>query len=437
MQALQSGEVQPTQNYEVLATGFTSQPSGTPTNYSDTATFSRGIDLAKNITALFSSIIISSIAYGIMVALIAFTAHSQIKNEVLISLSSATQIGAGIMFGRFLPILGRKIGMINCVRLASLLSAFCAIVMYFYVDYFMWIAVVFFFGAALFIAGVTRQTLMINLAPPHTKSLIISFGGMLVAIGNGFGPIFLETIKTSNQFTSYAVVALLYLLSILPLARLKKNEIKIKQEKKIGIWRYIQTSPKIMFAGFCVNYSLSSTSAFLIIYGLNIGLPEGEATMLYSVLLFGTIFSIPLGYLADIVNRRILMISSAALSLACAISLYLTQDPTQIHMLLFIIFGCMTGTKLPAIILINEKYKPTQRLSVNAAFSKFCLIGNIVGIFSTGIIMKLFGPSGLWLSITVILTFYLLFCAYNYAHKIIKGDLKFSRFSFSNKSKME
>ena len=292
MQALQSGEVQPTQNYEVLATGFTSQPSGTPTNYSDTATFSRGIDLAKNITALFSTIIISSIAYGIMVALIAFTAHSQIKNEVLISLSSATQIGAGIMFGRFLPILGRKIGMINCVRLASLLSAFCAIVMYFYVDYFMWIAVVFFFGAALFIAGVTRQTLMINLAPPHTKSIIISFGGMLVAIGNGFGPIFLETIKTSNQFTSYAVVALLYLLSILPLARLKKNEIKIKQEKNIGIWRYIQTSPKIMFAGFCVNYSLSSTSAFLIIYGLNIGLPEGEETMLYSVLLFCTIFSI-------------------------------------------------------------------------------------------------------------------------------------------------
>ncbi len=437
MQLYQPEEIRPTQNYEILATGFTSQPSIAPADYSNSATFGHGIELAKNITALFSSVFLSSIAYGMMVALIAFTAHSQIKNEILIALSSATQIGAGVMFGRFLPILGRKIGMINCVRFASLVSAICAVVMYFYVDYFMWISVVFFFGAALFIAGVTRQTLMINLAPPHIKSIVISVGGMLVAIGNGFGPIVLETIKTSNHFTSYAVVASLYLLSILPLGRLKKNEIKIKQEKKIGIWRYIQTSPKIMFAGFCVNYSLSSASAFLIIYGLNIGLPEGEATMLYSVLLFGTIFSIPLGYLSDIINRRLLMICSAALSLLCAILLYLSRDPAQIYTLLFIIFGCMTGTKLPAIILINEKYKPTQRLSVNAAFSKFCLIGNIVGIFSTGVIMKLSGPSGLWLSIAIILSLYLLFCTSNYAQKIIRGDLKFSKFSFSDKSKME
>lgn len=424
-----------TQNYEILATSFTGQQSSPPDPQEKS--IGRNIELAKNITALFSSIILSSIAYGMMVALIAFTANYHIKNEILISLSSATQIGAGVMFGRFLPLLGQKIGMINCIRLASLLSAICGLAMYFYIDYFAWIACVFFFGAALFISGVTRQTIMINLAPPHTKSIMISIGGMLVAVGNGFGPIFLETIKTSNGFASYAIVALLYLLSILPLNRLKKNETKIKKEKKIGIWRYIQASPKIMFAGFCVNYSLSAASAFLIIYGLQSGLPEGEATMLYSVLLFGTIFSIPLGYLTDIVNRRILMISSAAFSLFCSILLYSAKDPTQIHLLLFIIFGCMTGTKLPAVILINEKYKPTQRLAVNAAFSKFCLIGNIIGIFSTGVVMKLLGPSGLWLSISTILTFYLIFCAANYIQKMIRGDLKFKLFSFGTKSKME
>ncbi len=428
-------ETRLTRNYEILTTGFTPQPPEKITE--EIKTFRHGLDAAKDLTALFSSIILSSIGYGIMVALIAFTMGAHVKNEILIAISSATQISAGVLFGRFLPVLGRKIGLVNSIYLSSVVSACAALAMYIYVDYFLWISVIFFFGAALFISGVTRQTIMINLAPPHTKALIISLGGMLVAIGNGFGPIFLETIKTSNHFASYAIAALAYLLSMLPLSRLKKNEVKVKKEKRIGIWRYIQASPKIMLAGFCTNYSLSSASAFLIIYGLKVGMVESEAALLYSVLLFGTVFSIPLGYLTDMVNRRILMISCAALSLLCVISLYLSTDPTKIHALLFITFGCMTGVKLPAIVLINEKYKPTQRLAVNAAFSKFCLTGNIIGIFSTGIIMKLSGPSGLWLSISFILIFYLIFCAGNYGKKLISGELVFRRFSFSNKSRME
>lgn len=430
------GENRPTQNYEILSTGFTSIKPSAPTE-ENKQTFRHNINLAKDITALFSSIILSSIGYGMLVTLIAFTMETHVKNEILIAISSATQIGAGILFGRFLPILGRKIGMVNSLYLASSICSICALIMYFYIDYFLWIFIVFFFGSALFISGVTRQTLMIDLAPPHTKAIIISLGGMLVAIGNGFGPIFLEMIKTSTSFSSYAIAALTYILSILPLSRLKKSEVKIREEKRIGIWRYIQASPKIMLAGFCVNYSISSASAFLIIYGLKIHMPQNEASMLYSALLFGTIFSIPLGYLTDIVNRRILMISCAALSLLCVLTLYFNEDPTKINVLLFLTFGCMMGIKLPAIILINEKYKPTQRLAVNAAFAKFCLMGNIVGIFTTGAIMKLSGASGLWLSLSIILSLYLIFCANNYIMKAWRGELKFKKFSFTEKSKME
>ncbi len=425
-----------TRNYEVLASGFNLQPKAI--DELERKSFRWNLELAKDLAALFSSITLSAVAYGMLVALIAFKVEKCIQNEILISLSSATQIGAGVMFGRFLPILGRKIGMINSLYLASIISAICSIALYFYVDYFVWITVIFFFGASLFIGGVTRQTIMIDLAPPHTKAIMISVGGMLVAIGNGFGPIFLQTIRaSSNGFSPYAIAALAYLLSMLPLARLKKSEVKVREDKAIGLWRYIQASPKIMMAGFCVNYSLSSASAFLIIYGLKIGLSETEAALLYSVLLFGTVFSIPLGYLTDIINRRLLMISSTALSLICILAIYNTGNPDAIRPLLFITFGCMMGIKLPAIVLINEKYKPTQRLAVNSAFAKFSLMGNIIGIFSTGTIMKLFGANGLWLSLICMLSLYLIFCAGNYIKKAFDGDLNFDKFSWTNKSKME
>ena len=135
-------ETRPTRNYEILATGFTAQPN--VVDETDSKSFRHGIELAKDITALFSSIVISSIGYGMLVALIAFTMGSHVKNEILIAVSSATQIGAGVMFGRFLPILGRKFGMINSIYFASSVSAICAIAMYFYVDYLLWISVIFF-----------------------------------------------------------------------------------------------------------------------------------------------------------------------------------------------------------------------------------------------------------------------------------------------------
>lgn len=422
-----------TRNYDVVASGFSLSPACTNIDVKKTW----NAEFIKDLVALFSSITLSAIGYGILAALIAFKMEEHIKNEILMSVSSSMQIAAGVFFARFLPTLGRKIGMTNCIYLASAIAAACGVAMYFYVSYFLWIALVFCFGTAMFIIGVTRATLMIDMAPTHSKALIISLGGMLVAIGNSIGPVLLNLLNTGNSFASFILASLIYLLSMLPLARLKKFDCEVKEEKKIGLWRYIQASPKIMFAGFCVNYVSSSASVFLIIYGIKSGMNHNEAALLYSVLLFGTIFSIPLGYLTDLINRRFLMIFSAFLALFCSLFQFFNHDIQEIYLLLFLTFGFITGMKLPAVVLINEKYKPTQRLAVNAAFSKFSLIGNIFGIFCTGSLMKNFGPNALWTSHIIILTLFLAFCMINYVKKAIKGELDLTKFSLTNNSKME
>jgi len=83
--------------------------------------------------------------------------------------------------------------------------------------------------------------------------------------------------------------------------------------------------------------------------------------------------------------------------------------------------------------LINEKYKSTQRLAVNSAFSRISLSGNIIGLFSAGIFMKLLGPIGLWISSIFILCLFLLFCINNYRQKIKNGEINLKDFSILNK----
>jgi MFS family permease len=266
------------------------------------------------------------------------------------------------------------------------------------------------------------------------RALIISLGSMLVAIGNSLGPIFLNLVKTSDGFVSFAIASGFYLISMLPLSRLRKIDTNsVREEKKISVWRYIKNSPKIMFAGFSVSYAMSSSGAFLIIYGIRIGMPSNDASLLLSVLLFGTIFAIPIGYLADIFNRRMMMIASTILALFFSFSLYLNNNPKNIYILLFLMYGSLAGIKLPAVVLINEKYKPTQRLAVNSAFARFSLLGNICGLFITGAVMKCCGPQGLWLSVTIILFLFLVFCSHNYLGKIFRKEFDLKTLSIFNK----
>ncbi len=416
-----------TRNYDVVGSGFAPLPTNQPTT--DQAQFRWDLSLIKDLLAIFSSIFLSALGYGILMVMIALKMEEFIKNEYLMSLSAATQIGAGVVFARYLPLIGQKTGMIKSLYISSIASAVCAFMLYKYFNYPVWLFTIFVLGTSLFISGVTRNTIMIDLAPPHVRAMIISFGTMLVAVGNSCGPVILSILKTHDHFLSFVLAALFYLSAMLPLRRLKKIDPIVCEEKKITLWRYIMNSPKIMFAAFSVSYAMSSATAFLIIYALRMGVSQDEASLLLSVLLFGTILYIPLGYLADHLNRRLLMIFFAALSLICLLSLYFNEDPNNLSISLFLMFGCLAGIKLPAIVLINEKYKPSQRLAVNSAFSRMSLTGNICGLFISGYFIKDFGPQGLWLSLMLIIFCFLVFCCMNYGRKIIKKEYNPRNFS--------
>lgn len=420
-------------SYDIAGSGFSPLTPKPSQNQEASEKFHWNATIAKDLIAIFSSIFTSAIGYGILIVLISIKLEQNVKNEILMSISAATQIGAGVIFSRFLPSLGQKTGLIHSLYIGSFISAICSLLLFFYPGYILWLVIIYLLGTSFFITGVTRNTIMMDLAPTHVRAMVISFGTMLVAIGNSLGPIILKLLQTGNSFISSALACLFFLISVAPLSRLKKIEAIIRETKKISIWRYINNSPKIMFAGFAVSYAMSSSSAFLIIYGIKIGMPESEASLLLSVLLFGTVFYIPLGYLTDILNRRMLMIFFAFLSLVCIYLLYISESSKQIYTLLFLTFACLSGIKLPAVVLINEKYKPTQRLAVNSAFSKFSLIGNVCGLLCTGAIMKSFGPQGLWLSSMMILLLFLLFCCLNYLHKFMKSNLTLKDFSFFNK----
>lgn len=230
-----------TRGYDFTNTGFA--PLSLQKSDPENEKFHWSLSIIHDIAAIYASIFLAAVAYGILMVLIALKLEANVKNEVLMSFSAATQIGAGVIFSRFLPSLGRKTGLVNSIYVGSFVSAICAVFLYKYVNYPLWILTIFIFGTALFTCGVTRATIMIDLAPQHVRAMVISVGTMLVAIGNAVGSIVLGLMGSLESFTSFFVAAAFYLLSAVPLARLKKIDSNMREEKKIGIWRYLKNSP--------------------------------------------------------------------------------------------------------------------------------------------------------------------------------------------------
>lgn len=418
--------------YDFTDSGFSPLPLEKKSNES-----SLNIALIEDLLMVFSSIFLSSLAYGMLMVMIAIRLEANVKNEILISLSTITQIGAGVIFSRFLPSFGQRAGLINTIYIATIIASICTLLLYKFINYPIWIITIYALGTSLFSSSVTRNTAMVDITPIKIRAMVISFGTMLVAIGNSLGPIMINTFKTSDNFSTFAIASLLYLLSIIPLKRLKKVDSIVREQKKISIWRYIISSPKIMFSGFSFSYAMSSCSAFCIIYGIRSGMTKEEASLLLSSMLFGTIFYLPIGYLCNFFSKRFLMIFFTIISIFVIAKIYYNDNAYQNYTLFFILFGCLSGIKLPTLVLISEKYKSSQRLAANSAFTRIALIGNIFGLFTTGYLIKNFEYKGLWISIGSILFIFLLFCLFNYLKKIINKEINIKDFSIFKKTQNE
>lgn len=393
--------------------------------------------LFKDLLAVFISIFLASTAYGIIMVLVAVRLEFHVKNEILIGLSTITQIGAGVIFSRFLPSVGNKYGMIRSIVIASIVASICSLLLYKFINFWLWIIIIYFYGTSMFSSSVTRLTIMIDITPPQIRSIIISIGSTLVSIGNGLGPVLLKAFNTNDSFWSFTIASLLFLASSFPLLRLKKVDSIVREQKTIPIWRYIKNSPKIFASAFTCSFVMSSCSAFSIIYGIKLGMSQNEASMLFTALLFGTIFFIPIGILCNILNRRFIMIFSAISALFIIYLILYYSDSENILILFFLLFGSMSGIKLPATVLINEKYQSSQRLIVSSAYSKISLIGTICGILSTGILMKNYGANGIWISISSLLIIFILFWISDYLIKIYRGQFKFNNLSIFYKKNHE
>lgn len=360
-----------------------------------------------SLAAHFASSLSIGIAIGGMVPLIAFTLEQRGVDSVLIGVNSAmTSLGV-IVVAPLVPSIIRRLGAAEGIVAGLLVTTLAVLAMAATDDLLAWLLLRFAMGAGIVTQWVVSETWMQAIVTERRRGLVMSVYVTSIAAGFAVGPLILSVVGTEGLLP-FAVFAGMIAATALPMLPIRRWVPPLALSQRGSVVRLLREAPTIATAALAVGLVDSAFFTFMPLYGLRIGLTDTVALTLLTVVLAGNVvLQVPLGWLADRLPRRSLLV---ALGVLCFIGapvagwLLSTGSPAA-YPALFLWGGAGFGLYTVAVTMLGERYRGGELAAANAAFVMAFEVANLAGPPVAGWAIEAWPPHGLmaWMSAVALL----------------------------------
>jgi len=155
--------------------------------------------------------------------------------------------------------------------------------------------------------------------------------------------------------------------------------------------------PAILAAAFLSGAVDTAFFGFLPIWGMRAGLDETFAVTLLSVFVAGNVLlQLPLGWLADVLGYRpVMLVCGLASILGPILTLETIELPTVLCVVMFVWGGMLWGTYTIGLAALGQRFRNGPLAAANAAFVMVYTLANITGPPLAGLAMAAWNPHGL------------------------------------------
>jgi len=356
------------------------------------------------LAAHFASSLSIGISIGGMVPLIALTLEHRGIDPIMIGVSSA--IGSlGVIAGApLVPTIIRRFGAADGIVLGLLLTAASVVGLALTDNFGLWLVLRFLTGFGVATQWVVSETWMQAVVSERRRGLVMSAYVTSMGIGFALGPILL-TVTGTEGLLPFALLAGTIATTALPMLPIRRWVPVLALGQRGSLVRLLREAPTIAMAALAVGLVDSAFFTFIPLYGLRIGLPHETAiTLLTAVFAGNVVLQVPLGWLADRINRRGLLV---VLGLACCIgpaaaAWALTVGSMAAYPVLFLWGGAAFGLYTVALTMLGERYRGGELAAANAAFVIAFEVANLAGPPVAGWAMEAWVPQGLMVWMTVV-----------------------------------
>jgi len=356
------------------------------------------------LAAHFVSSLSIGIAIGGMVPLIALTLEHRGVDPVLIGVNSAiTSLGV-IAAAPLVPTVIRRFGAAESIVAGLLLGAAAVLALAYTENFGVWLVLRFLLGAGVAIQWVVSETWMQAIVSERRRGLVMSVYVTSIASGFAVGPVLL-TLAGTEGVLPFALFAGMIAATALPMLPIRRWVPVMALGQRGSVRRLLREAPTVATAAIAVGLVDSAFFSFIPLYGLRVGLTHDDAILLLTAVLAGNVvLQVPLGWLADRVSRRGLLL---ALGAACcagppAAAWALGSGTPATYPILFLWGGAAFGLYTVAVTMLGERYRGGELAAANAAFVVVFELANLAGPPIAGWSLDAWSPNGLMAWMTVV-----------------------------------
>jgi MFS family permease len=247
-----------------------------------------------------------------------------------------------------------------------------------------------------------------DLAHDNWRGRIIGIYGSAGAAGFAMGPLVLVATGTKG-LTPFVVTAALVMIASLPLLWLRDDGRDDSQESRVSLRRIFRLVPHIMLLNLTYAAAIEAFIAFFPLFGIHIGLGEARSLSLLTVFaLGGVVLQLPLGWLADHVNRHRLLLSLVVLTMIGFIVLpRFIASSISGPLFLFALGGVEGMIYVMGVILLGHRFRGVELASASVLFTGMWAAGTMLGPAIVGAGMDVLGNDSMPYLIAAIYACYL------------------------------
>jgi MFS family permease len=291
--------------------------------------------------------------------------------------------------------LARRLGTATSFALAIATMTVSFLMFYLVEAFWAWFPLRLAFHGSLTVMFVLSEYWINAVVPSERRGLAMGIYGTVLSIGFAAGPVLLGLTGTAGAMP-FLIGTAVFALSAAPVLFARSFEPRVEGEERTSILSFVFVAPIATFGAFAFGAVESGAASFVPVYGVEIGLTQSQAAFLVTALALGNVLSqIPLGLLADKVDRRAILTVCGLVGVVGAFAVPFTQGSlAALAAVLFVWGGIVSGLYTVGLTHLGARFTGIALVSANAAFVLMYSAGVLVGPAAMGIGLDLWPPHG-------------------------------------------
>ncbi|SFG34646.1 MFS transporter [Methylobacterium gossipiicola] len=348
-----------------------------------------------SIAAAIVCVAVVGIGIGLTIPLLSIEMARMGASSTLIGVNTAIAGLASILTVPFVPRLAARIGVVRLLILA--LATGCVMLTGFKVlpDIAWWFPLRFVFSASLGALFVLSEFWISEAAPPARRGLVMGIYATILALGFAVGPTLLTLLGTEG-YAPYLAGSSLFLAAMVPLLLARGLSPEIGHGGGRSFIAYLRLAPAATAAALLYGAVETGGFAILPLYGLRLGYDAQIAAGLVSAMALGNVlFQIPFGWLADRMDRRVVLLASALFGAFGSLLIPVASASFPALLVLLFVWGGIAGTLYTVgLAQLGASVRGPELAGANAAFVLLYNVGLMLGPPIIGGGMDLVPPQG-------------------------------------------